>query len=200
MEVTVTKDKVSITAFTPVHEGEYGVNTCTFTLPAAFAGLDVTAVFNGLAVPLIGGTCTIPTLPRGDVLLGVYATRTVNGTVQVVYSPVPAKFSVTAGSFTDETAAPEAPTLSEYEQYCLMLRDYCAAQLTTASGSFYTKAEVDAALAQKATGTSVNTVNANSDNAHVPTARAVETRCQAVYNDLCGALDAVGALVGGDAP
>jgi len=200
VEVTVTKDKVSITAFTPVHEGEYGVNTCTFTLPDAFAGLDVTAVFNGVAVPLTGSACTMPALRRGDVLLGVYATRTVDGEIQVVYSPVPAKFSVTAGSFTADPAAPQAPTLSEYEQYCLMLRDYCADQVTAASASFYTKAEVDAALSQKATGTSVNTVNANSDNAHVPTALAVENRCRAVYNELCGALDAVGALVGGDTP
>lgn len=200
MEVTVTKDKVKITACTPVHEGEYGVNTCTFTLPAAFDGLDVTAVFNGVAVPLVNGACTLPALRRGDVLLGVYATRTEGGETTLVYSPVPATFSVSAGSFTDEPAAPEAPTLSEYEQYCLMLRDTCAAQVTAAAASFYTKAEVDAALAQKATGQTVNTVNANSDNAHIPTALAVETRCQAVYTDICGALDTVAALVGGDTP
>ena len=49
------------------------INRCDFTLPKSFEGLSVTAIFNGIPVPLTDGKCIIPALKNGNCIFGVYA-------------------------------------------------------------------------------------------------------------------------------
>ena len=79
MIVSVSKDEVKITELTQVNQGDYKVNLCKFILPDCFSGLSVTAVFNGVHVPVAGNRCYIPNLENGNCILGVYAYKEENG-------------------------------------------------------------------------------------------------------------------------
>ncbi|MBR4286666.1 MAG: hypothetical protein IKT55_03045 [Clostridia bacterium] len=118
MKVKVTKDTVIITEYTPVNAGERGVNLCELQLPEEFKSLTVTAAFNNIPVPVKEGECIIPTLPKGTVVLGVYAYKESVQGVELMYSPKPTAFYVNEGSYTDEVAVEENPTVGEYEKYC----------------------------------------------------------------------------------
>ena len=65
MKVKVTENDVFITENSPVNQGDYGVNECEFQLPESFKGLNVTAVFSGIPVPVANGKCIIPSLKQG---------------------------------------------------------------------------------------------------------------------------------------
>ena len=118
MKVKVTKDTVAITEYTSVNAGEKGINLCEFRLPEEFSDLTVTAAFNNIPVPVKEGECIIPTLPKGTVVLGVYAYKENEQGVELMYSPKPTAFYVNEGSYSDEVAVEEIPTMGEYEKYC----------------------------------------------------------------------------------
>lgn len=120
MKVKVTKDAVIITEYTPVNAGEKGLNLCSFELPEDFSGLTVTAAFNNIPVPVCSGESIIPTLKKGTVVLGVYAYKENADGVELMYSPKPTVFYVNEGSYTQEVAVEEIPTIGEYEKYCQM--------------------------------------------------------------------------------
>ena len=126
MDVKVTKDTVSIIRYTTVNEGEAGVNACHFQLPEEFSGLTVTAAFNSIPVPVINGECLIPTLKKGTVVLGVYAYKEGDEGVTLMYSPKPTAFYVNEGSYIEEPAVEDMPTIGEYEKYCTMFSEYLA--------------------------------------------------------------------------
>lgn len=118
MKVEITKEKVAITEYTCINEGEVAVNKCFFDLPSDFEGLTVTAVFNNIPVPIKEGRCVIPSLKKGAATLGVYAYSENEGIVELMYSPAPAVFFVNEGSYTGECAVEEIPTITEYEKFC----------------------------------------------------------------------------------
>lgn len=118
MKVKVTKDTVIITEYTLVNAGEKGLNLCEFQLPEEFESLAVTAAFNNIPVPVKEDECIIPTLAKGTVTLGVYAYKEGEQGVELMYSPKPTVFYVNEGSYTDEVAVEENPTVGEYEKYC----------------------------------------------------------------------------------
>ena len=124
MKVKVTEKMVSITEISEVYEGEFGVNRCDFTLPKSFEGLSVTAVFNGIPVPLTEGRCIIPSLPNGNCILGVYAYRKNGEETEVMYSPRPTMFFVGKGSFCKDINEEIIPEVFSYETYCQMLQGY----------------------------------------------------------------------------
>ena len=124
MKVEVTEKKVKITELTEVFEGEFGINRCAFTLPESFEGLNVTAVFNGIPVPLIDGKCMIPPLTEGDCVLGVYAYRVNGEDTELMYSPKPTVFSVEKGSFCPVPNDVVLPGICDYEAYCYELQNY----------------------------------------------------------------------------
>lgn len=126
MDVSVTKDTVAITRYTTVNGGEVGVNTCHFQLPEEFDSLTVTAAFNNIPVPVIDGECLVPTLKKGTVVLGVYAYKEDDKGITLMYSPKPTAFYVNEGSYIEEPAVEEMPTLGEYEKYCTMFAEYLA--------------------------------------------------------------------------
>lgn len=121
MIVEVTKENVIITQGSVINTNEIGVNICEFVLPECFDGLKVTAVFNGVPVPLTDARCWVPSLEKGNAVLGVYAYREDEGKVELMYSPRPAAFSVSQGSFCEAVNEEMTPSISEYEQYCRML-------------------------------------------------------------------------------
>ena len=120
MKVNVTKDLVIITEYSPVNSGEKGLNICEFQLPEEFSGLTVTAAFNNIPVPVCDGECVIPTLKKGTAILGVYAYKESDAGVELMYSPKPTAFYVNEGSYTEEVAIEEIPSITEYEKYCQM--------------------------------------------------------------------------------
>lgn len=118
MKVNVTKDTVIITEYSPVNAGERGLNICEFHLPEEFSSLTVTAAFNNIPVPVCDGECVIPTLKKGTAILGVYAYKESSDGVELMYSPKPTAFYVNEGSYTEEVAIEENPSITEYEKYC----------------------------------------------------------------------------------
>lgn len=124
MKVKVTEKKVMITEISEVYEGEYGINRCDFTLPKSFDGLSVTAIFNGIPVPLTDGKCIIPSLKNGNCILGVYAYRKNGEETELMYSPKPTMFFVGKGSFCRELDEEIIPEVFDYETYCCMLQGY----------------------------------------------------------------------------
>ena len=124
MKVKVTEKQVIITERDQVNEGEYGINQCEFTLPESFQGLSVTAIFNGIPVPLNDGKCLIPSLEEGNCVLGVYAYSQTLGETEIMYSPKPDEFRVENGSFTGDVSEEIIPKVFDYETYCRMLQVY----------------------------------------------------------------------------
>ncbi len=124
MKVKVTEKKVSITEISDVYEGEFGINRCDFILPKSFEELSVTAVFNGIPVPVTDGKCIIPSLPNGNCILGVYAYRKNGEETELMYSPKPTMFFVGKGSFCKEINEEILPEVFSYETYCQMLQGY----------------------------------------------------------------------------
>ncbi len=118
MRVSVSEKTVTITENSQVNYGEHGVNVCFFTLPECFNDLCVTAVFDGIPVPVSGGECVIPSLKKGNVTLGVYAYKRVGEQVEVMYSPKPTVFYVGEGSFCEDEMAEEVPAVGRFEEYC----------------------------------------------------------------------------------
>lgn len=124
MKAKVTEKQVMITEISEVYEGEFGINRCDFTLPKSFEGLFVTAVFNGIPVPLTDGKCIIPSLSNGNCILGVYAYKKNGKKTELMYSPKPAMFFVGKGSFCKELNEEIIPEVFSYETYCQMLQGY----------------------------------------------------------------------------
>lgn len=129
MKVFVSEKEVKITELSVVCEGDCGVNKCFFTLPKSFDGLNVTAVFDGVPVPLINCECFIPRLKKGNATLGVYAYKRDGENLELMYSPKSTYFYVEKGSFTDEEVEEAVPEISRFEEFCGMLTSYCEEQI-----------------------------------------------------------------------
>ena len=123
MLVEVTKEKVVVTQGGHINEGEMNVNLCSFSLPMCFEELNVTACFNGIPVPVVKNRCTVPALKKGTATLGVYAYKEGESGIELIYSPEPTCFCVHEGSFSEDFEQEISFEISEYEQYCNMLRD-----------------------------------------------------------------------------
>jgi hypothetical protein len=124
MKAKVTEKQVMITEQPDIYEGEFGINRCDFTLPKSFEGLNVTAVFNGIPVPLTDGKCIVPTLTNGNCIFGVYAYKKNGDETEIMYSPKPTMFFVGKGSFCPVPNDVIVPEVFEYETYCQMLQGY----------------------------------------------------------------------------
>ncbi len=137
MIVKVTKEEVKITELSQVNQGDYRVNLCEFILPDCFSGLSVTAVFNGILVPVAQNRCYIPSLEKGNCILGVYAYKEENGETQLMYSPKPAVFYVDKGSYTTDINTETLPKAFDYEAYCNMLKDFWEQLVNENAPTFY---------------------------------------------------------------
>lgn len=161
MKVKVTKETVVITECSCINEGEVCVNDCLFQLPECFDELSVTATFNNIPVPVINGKCNVPSLKKGTVYLGVYAYKENDNGVELMYSPKPTKFSVNAGSYSDEVDVEKIPTISEFEQFCKSYSQEIMKEIGTSGGNFET------------TGNKITVIDKNATDKHYPSAKAV---------------------------
>lgn len=123
MVVEVTKEKVVIKESSVINTDEIGINKCRFILPSCFHGLEVTALFNYIPVPLVDNECIIPSLGKGNAVLGVYAYKSEGDEPQIMYSPKPASFYVSQGSYSEQVNEAAVVQISLYEQYCKMLAE-----------------------------------------------------------------------------
>jgi hypothetical protein len=139
MKVKVTEKQVMLTEITEIYEGEFGINRCDFTLPKSFDGLSVTAIFNGIPVPLTDGKCIIPSLNNGNCILGVYAYKKNGEEMELMYSPKPTMFFVGKGSFCKEINEEIIPEVFEYETYCQMLLGFWRELIKSNTLSEYTE-------------------------------------------------------------
>ena len=172
MKVKVTEKQVMVTEITEIFEGEFGINRCDFTLPESFEGLSVTAIFNGIPVPLTEGRCIIPSLKNGNCILGVYAYRKNGEEMELMYSPKPTMFFVGKGSFCRDINEEIIPEVFEYETYCQMLQGYWREILNSNTLAQYTE-----------NGTEYQYYSAKVLNE--------------MYHSLKGDLDEISVLVGG---
>lgn len=143
MKVKVTEKRLVITELTEVYEGEFGVNRCEFSLPQCFDGLSVTAIFNGIPVPLTDGKCIIPNLSVGNCVLGVYAYRKNGDDTELMYSPKPTMFFVGKGSYCKDINEEVIPGVFDYETYCGMLQEYWREILSSNTLPEYTEAATE---------------------------------------------------------
>ncbi len=189
MLVEVTKEKVAVTQGGHINAGELNVNTCAFSLPECFEGLNVTACFNGIPVPIVKNSCTIPALKQGTATLGVYAYKESEDGIELIYSPEPTCFCVHNGSFTEDFEQELSFEISEYEQYCNMLRgeyeeiealfSQAEAERNAAESERQAtfdgyKTYIDDTIGIKEDKSNkVSEVNGNSTHTHYPTAKAV---------------------------
>ncbi len=124
MKVKVTKENVIILESSSINEGELNVNSCEFALPDEFSGLQVTAAFNNIPVPVVDGKCIIPNLSKGTVTLGVYAYKEESDIIELMYSPKPTAFYVENGSYSTEIGNAEKIEISELEKYRREVMNY----------------------------------------------------------------------------
>lgn len=117
MIVKVTEENVIIVQCSVVNEGDFNVHYCTFELPESFVGLNVTAAFNNIPVPVTDNQCIIPCLAKGTVTLGVYAYKEESDVIELMYSPKPTAFCVEKGSYSTEIGNSEIIEISEIERY-----------------------------------------------------------------------------------
>lgn len=170
MKVEVTKQAVTVTQQSVICEGDYCVNECILDLPECFNGLSVTAVFNNIPVPVTDGKCIIPSLKKGNGVLGVYAYKKDSGTdeLKLMYSPEPCVFWVSDGSYTEEVTTEKIPEISRYEEYCNMLREYCTEYLDKVSFENEEELKKCEKLIHK-----VTSLSESSTDEEYPTAKAV---------------------------
>ena len=222
MIVEVTKENVMITQGSVINSDELGVNECEFVLPPCFDGLDVTAVFNGIPVPLVACKCWVPSLEMGNAVLGVYAYKEVDGKIELMYSPKPTVFFVSQGSYCNEINESAVPQISQYEQYCKMILDKCKDVLNDLIVSEFDpetepgENQVYSAIATATMGqylfdmfnlmvsdaehttNKVATINADSTDTQYPSAKAVFDFGNQWYQALKGDLDELSLLIGED--
>ncbi len=184
MKIRVTEKRVSITEYTPVNYGEYCVNMCEFELPESFEGLTVTAVFDGVQIPVINNMCLIPMLEKGKRSIGVYAYRKENDRLMLTYSPTPAYVYVGEGSYTEESRIQEKPDISEYERYCHLLASFCSEYMEMRLSEFMSGL--------------VTVVNEDSTHSEYPSAKAVYDFVKALWDEIAEGIDEISKLVGGE--
>ena len=165
MKVSVTKDEVVLTEQSVISQGDYRVNECFFDLPQCFDGLNVTAIFNNIPVPVVQRKCIVPSLEIGNCVLGVYAyNKNDDDEIQVMYSPKPCVFFVNEGSYRSDVSDENTPTVSRFEEYCGNLSAYYEANLKEI-GELIKDTE--------STKNKTSSINKFSTNEEYPTAKSV---------------------------
>lgn len=171
MDINVTKNKVTITAIDQVHSGEFKVNTCDFNFSDSYEDLVKRAIFtdlktnNSYEVDIANSTCDIPieVLKKESICeIGVYAYEESNDELVLRYSPSPARFKITRGSYknADEGTiflpSDEFVTSDELENY--YTKNEVDDLLDNIDlSNYYTKTEIDNMVGD--IGTALDTIN-----------------------------------------
>lgn len=130
MNISVTKNKVSINTDYVLNDKEYNVNKCYFSFSEEYTDdLVKKAVFiqgsSKIEMSIINNQCEIPSevLNRGTFEIHVYAYEVDGENLVIRYSPTYDTAYVRAGSYVENTEDPEVITPTQFEQYMQAMND-----------------------------------------------------------------------------
>lgn len=130
MNITVTKNQVTVDTDYILNDGEYNVNTCTFSFSDDYTDdLVKKAVFiqndNTIEMSIINNACAIPyeVLNEGSFEIHVYAYEVDGEDLVLRLSPSYTTAYVRSGSFVENAEAPEEITPTQFEQYMQAMND-----------------------------------------------------------------------------
>lgn len=130
MNITVTKNQVTLDTDYILNDKEYKVNTCNFTFSSDYTDdLVKKAIFiqgtNTIEVPILNNTCQIPyeVLNQGTFELHVYAYEVNEGELILRYSPSYTTAYVRSGSYVEGASSGEEITPTQFETYMQALND-----------------------------------------------------------------------------
>lgn len=156
MEIIVNAHTIQLTQTEIVNEGEYNIQQCNFTFSDEYNGLTKIAIFsnlnNSFQTIITNGSCIIPAeilQQEGTLILGVYGYETDGETLIKRYSPTPACFTVSKGSYqlASEVEPPSPSIVEQLEQQISELSD----EITTINNiipTLATKSEIPTKTSQ----------------------------------------------------
>lgn len=132
MEIIVNAHTIQLTQTEIVNEGEYNIQKCNFTFSEEYNGLTKIAIFsnlnNSFQTMITNGSCIIPAeilQQEGTLILGVYGYEADGDNLIKRYSPTPACFTVSKGSYqlASEVEPPSPSIIEQLEQQISELSD-----------------------------------------------------------------------------
>lgn len=157
MNISVTKNQVSINTDYILNDKEYNVNKCYFSFSEDYTDdLVKKAVFiqgnSKIEMSIINNQCEIPSevLNQGTFEIHVYAYEVDGEDLIIRYSPTFDTAYVRAGSYVENAESPEVITPTQFEQYMQAMND-----------GLNEVANVDIDSEQLSNGTSVTITNRN---------------------------------------
>jgi hypothetical protein len=130
MNISVTKNQVSINTDYILNDKEYNVNKCYFSFSEEYTDdLVKKAVFiqgsSKIEMSIINNQCEIPSevLNQGTFEIHVYAYEVDGEELVIRYSPTYDTAYVRAGSYVENTEEPEVITPTQFEQYMKAMND-----------------------------------------------------------------------------
>lgn len=130
MNISVTKNQVSINTNYILNDKEYNVNKCYFSFSEEYTDdLVKKAVFiqgsSKIEMSIINNQCEIPSevLNQGTFEIHVYAYEVDGENLVIRYSPTYDTAYVRAGSYVENTEDPEVITPTQFEQYMQAMND-----------------------------------------------------------------------------
>ena len=130
MNITVTKNQVSINTDYILNDKEYNVNKCYFTFSDEYTDdLVKKAIFvqgtSTIEMSIINNQCQIPAevLNNGQFELRVYAYEVDGEELLLRYSPSYTTAYVRTGSYIENAESPEVITPTQFEQYMQAMND-----------------------------------------------------------------------------
>lgn len=130
MNITVTKNQVSVNTDYILNDKEYNVNQCYFTFSDEYTDdLVKKAIFvqgtSTIEMSIINNQCQIPAevLNNGQFELRVYAYEVDGDELLLRYSPSYTTAYVRTGSYIENAESPEVITPTQFEQYMQAMND-----------------------------------------------------------------------------
>lgn len=130
MNITVTKNQVSVNTDYILNDKEYNVNQCYFSFSDEYTDdLVKKAIFvqgsSTIEMSIINNQCQIPAevLNNGQFELRVYAYEVDGDELLLRYSPSYATAYVRTGSYIENAESPEEITPTQFEQYMQAMND-----------------------------------------------------------------------------
>lgn len=130
MNITVTKNQVSVNTDYILNDKEYNVNQCYFTFSDEYTDdLVKKAIFvqgtSTIEMSIINNQCQIPAevLNNGQFELRVYAYEVDGDELVLRYSPSYTTAYVRTGSYIENAESPEVITPTQFEQYMQAMND-----------------------------------------------------------------------------
>ena len=192
MEIIVNAHTIQLTQSEIVNEGEYNIQKCNFTFSEEYNGLTKIAIFsnlnNSFQTMITNGSCIIPAeilQQEGTLILGVYGYEVDGETLIKRYSPTPACFTVSKGSYqlASEVEPPSPSIVEQLEQQISELSD----EITTINNiipTLATKNEIPTRTSQLSNDSGFIDKNVNDLTKYTKTSDLSTVATTGNYDDL----------------